>query len=108
MTSEFAEYVFGEGRRQAPFFFGSWCSGAVVSKAPIGLAMTETGLDVRTVRGYVQRRSRSGRWVLLGSQRVGFGFDRNVVRVGRQDGKFSAIKLRVRDNDIEMLDVKVV
>ena len=51
---------------------------------------------------------RPGTWQLLGSQKVGFGVDRDVIRVGRQDGRFRAIKLRVLGNDIEMLDLKVV
>jgi hypothetical protein len=51
---------------------------------------------------------RPGTWALLGTQKVGFHVDRDVVRAGRQDGRFRAIKLRVRGNDIEMLDLKVV
>ncbi|MEZ5819085.1 MAG: hypothetical protein R3D44_18600 [Hyphomicrobiaceae bacterium] len=51
---------------------------------------------------------RPGTWELLGSQKVGFKVDRDVIRVGRQDGRFRAIKLRVLDNDIELLDLRVV
>jgi hypothetical protein len=47
-------------------------------------------------------------WVELGCQRVNFGIDRDVVRVGRRDGTFSAIRLRVRGNTVHMFDVKVV
>ncbi len=45
---------------------------------------------------------------MLGSRQVSFGVDRDVIRVGRKDGKFRAIKLRALDNDIEILDLKVV
>jgi len=58
-----------------------------------------------------QRRppsNRPGTWELLGSQKVNFGADRDVIRVGRREGQFRAIKLRVQDNDIEVLDLKVV
>ena len=48
-----------------------------------------------------------GRWEVLGKQSVGFGVDRDVVRVGRREGRFNAILLRVRGNDIEMRDLKV-
>ncbi len=47
-------------------------------------------------------------WELLGRQSVGFGVDRDVVAVGRQDGDFRKIQLRVKNNEIEMLDLKVV
>ena len=53
-------------------------------------------------------QARPGTWALLGTQSVGFGVDKDVVKVGRQDGRFRAIKLRVRNNAIEMLDLKVV
>ncbi len=45
---------------------------------------------------------------LLGCQKVGFITDRDVISVGKDDGKFKAIQLRVSDNEIEMLDLKVV
>jgi len=47
-------------------------------------------------------------WELLGEQKVGFGIDRDTVRIGRDDGDFRKIQLRVRGNDIEMRDLKVV
>jgi hypothetical protein len=44
---------------------------------------------------------------LLGSQKIGFAVDRDVLRVGRREGRFSRIALRALDNDIEILDMKV-
>ena len=44
---------------------------------------------------------------LLGSQRIGFNVDRDVLRVGRKEGRFSRIALRAIDNDIEVLDMKI-
>jgi len=46
-------------------------------------------------------------WELLGEQSVGFGVDRDVIRVGRREGRFSALALEVRDNDVEVVDMKV-
>lgn len=46
-------------------------------------------------------------WEMLGEQAVGFGVDRDVIRVGRREGFFSKIALEVRDNDVEILDLKV-
>jgi hypothetical protein len=47
-------------------------------------------------------------WVQLGCRDVGFNVDRDVIRVGRRDGRFTAIRLRVSGNDVRMLDLKVV
>jgi hypothetical protein len=48
------------------------------------------------------------RWDELGCQKVGFLVDRDVVRVGRQEGRFRAIRLRVSGNRVHMMDLKVV
>jgi hypothetical protein len=49
-----------------------------------------------------------GRWEELGCQQVGFGADRDVVRVGRQEGRFSAIRLRVDRADVFLISLRVV
>lgn len=46
--------------------------------------------------------------VLFGSQYVGFGVDRDVIRVGAEIGKFDKVRLRILDNDIFIKDLKVV
>jgi hypothetical protein len=53
-------------------------------------------------------RPHNRNWELLGRQTIGFIVDRDVVQVGRQDGDFRKIQLRVKNNDIEILDLKVV
>ena len=62
-----------------------------------------------------QRRDRDGdrrggdQWVQLGCQQVSFrGKDRDAIRVGRREGRFKAIRLAARGNDVEILDLKVV
>jgi hypothetical protein len=72
-------------------------SAASLSALPIGDAHAQRGPG-----------GRPGTWDLLGEQKVNFGVDRDIIRVGRREGKFRAIKLRVADNDIEMLDLKVI
>ena len=47
-------------------------------------------------------------WVDLGCQTVTFRVDRDVLRVGRRDGRFGAIRLHARGGDVEMLDLRVV
>ena len=50
-----------------------------------------------------------GNWENLGCQQVSlFGRDRDSVRVGRREGRFKAIRLHVRDADVEILDLKVI
>jgi hypothetical protein len=57
--------------------------------------------------GYDRGPPQREQWDLLGEQSVGFGVDRDVIRVGRREGRFSALALEVRDNDVEILDLKV-
>jgi hypothetical protein len=47
-------------------------------------------------------------WDQLGCQKVGFLVDRDVIRVGRREGKFKAIRLDVSGNDVFVNDLKVV
>jgi hypothetical protein len=47
-------------------------------------------------------------WERLGCQSVGFFVDRDVIKVGRKEGTFSAIRLKVRQAPIEIFDLKVV
>lgn len=47
-------------------------------------------------------------WEVLGCKSVGFAIDRDVIKVGRNEGRFRALKLRVREAPVEFLDVRVV
>ncbi len=47
-------------------------------------------------------------WERLGERRVGFISDHDTIGVGRRDGKFKRLKLRIRDNDIELDSLKIV
>jgi hypothetical protein len=46
-------------------------------------------------------------WIRLGTARVNGRLDREVIPVGRSRGTFRRIRLRVRDNDLLLLDVVV-
>jgi hypothetical protein len=46
-------------------------------------------------------------WIRLGAARVNGRLDREVIPVGRSRGTFRRIRLRVRDNDLLLLDVVV-
>jgi hypothetical protein len=56
----------------------------------------------------VPGRATAGGDVLFGAQYVGFGVDRDVIRVGNEIGKFDRIRLRVLDNDIYINEMKVI
>jgi hypothetical protein len=47
-------------------------------------------------------------WLQLGCRNVDLNVDRDAIRVGTRDGRFSAIRLRAIGNAVEMFDVKVV
>jgi hypothetical protein len=53
-------------------------------------------------------RGRGNDWEELGCQSVGLLGDRDVIRVGRREGRFKAVKLKVSGNDVNILDLKVV
>ncbi len=59
--------------------------------------------------GEPARRLRPGaRWEPLGCQKVGFLDDKDVIRVGRDDGRFRAIKLTVDGNKVRLVRLRVV
>jgi hypothetical protein len=51
--------------------------------------------------------ARDDEWVLLGEQNVQFPADRDVIRLSRRDGRFSAIALTVRGGTIRVFKVNV-
>ncbi|HKZ96503.1 MAG TPA: DUF2541 domain-containing protein [Hyphomicrobiaceae bacterium] len=51
---------------------------------------------------------KEGNDVMFGYQNVGFGIDRDVIKVGGDLGKFDRIRLRVLGNDIHINSLKVV
>lgn len=53
-------------------------------------------------------RPHGGQWQPLGCQQVGLAMDRDVIRVGRHEGQFRAIRLEVGGNDVQIENVTVV
>lgn len=49
-----------------------------------------------------------GNDVMFGYQNVGFGIDRDVIKVGGEIGKFDRVRLRVLGNDVHLNTLKVV
>jgi hypothetical protein len=55
------------------------------------------------------RDDRGGdRWEELGCSKAGFLPDKDTIRVGRREGRFSAIQLRVTGNKVHILNLRVV
>jgi hypothetical protein len=73
------------------------------SVAATAVALLCTGLLAADAQA--QRRN----WVELGCKQVSFlGVDHDSIHVGRREGRFKAIRLVAKGNDVEMLDLKVV
>jgi hypothetical protein len=51
---------------------------------------------------------RDGHWERLGCEEVGRRADKDVIKVGRREGRFEAIRLSASGNDIKIEDLKVV
>jgi hypothetical protein len=50
----------------------------------------------------------SARWEQLGCQKVGFKVDKDVIKVGRGEGRFKSIRLQVSGNKVHIMDLKVI
>ena len=52
-------------------------------------------------------RAAAPEWDLLGTRRVSFAAERDVIEIGAREGRFSAIKLDVEGGNLEMYDVRI-
>jgi hypothetical protein len=78
--------------------------GYVVSALAGALTLLGTLAD----DALAQRRGEREEWVELGCKEVSFRVDRDVLPVGRQEGRFYAIRLYARGGAVEMLNLRVV
>jgi hypothetical protein len=78
-----------------------------VKLAGIALLMATAAASSLSAQG---RRDRDGdgKWERLGCERVGNRSDFDEIRVGRREGRFSAIRLEAKGNSVSILDLKVV
>ena len=73
------------------------------------LAATAAAALVCTGLVATDAQAQRGDWVELGCKQVSFlGVDRDTIHVGRREGRFKAIRLLARGNDVEMLDLRVI
>jgi hypothetical protein len=81
--------------------------------APRWTALASTALALTlsfAAESSAQRRDRDrdNRWERLGCEEVGRRTDRDVIKVGRREGRFDAIRLTASGNDVLVRDLKVV
>ena len=69
------------------------------------IALLSAAVMLLIAPAHAQRRP-GDQWVKLGEQTVGFGVDREVIQLGREAGRYRAIKLIVKRNNVFVLDVK--
>lgn len=74
----------------------------------LGLVMTISAVAVQPAAAQKRGHDRDGGWEDLGCVETGRRTDRDIIKVGRREGRFSAIKLSVSGNDVEIEDLKVV
>ena len=78
--------------------------GAVLAALVCTAAVMPDAMAQRRDRDDVDRR-----WVELGCREVSFSDrDRDTIRVGRREGRFRAIRLAAKGNDIEVVRLEVV
>ena len=88
------------------------CPGYSSARRAIGMGAVAMGALTVCVAlapaAYGQPRRDAGNWEQLGCQKVGFIRDRDTIQVGRREGRFTALRLRVSGNDIFLQDLTVV
>jgi hypothetical protein len=72
----------------------------------VALALIVMVIDASAERR--DRRDRRDMWVPLGCQSVGFAVDRDVIKVGRREGRFKAIRLVAQGNRVHLISLRVV
>jgi hypothetical protein len=93
-----------EGERTSPIDLKG--RGRAIKRIEVA-ARAGRGPGRRAVLDVYGEKGASENWELLGKQSVGFRTDRDVIRVGRREGRFEKIAIEVTDNDVEILDLKV-
>jgi hypothetical protein len=70
---------------------------------PLALVLTLIALPLA-----VRPAAGADDWQLLGSRQVSFSAEKDVIEVGIREGLFDAIRVEVRDGDLEMYNIRVV
>lgn len=57
---------------------------------------------------YGQQQQRRERWEELGCARIGFLDDKDEIRVGRREGRFEAVKLKVENQSVRLKALRII
>ena len=57
---------------------------------------------------FAEQSRQANRWEELGCQRVGFLEGKDIIRVGRKEGTFRAVKLTIRGNNVRLDRMRIV
>lgn len=87
----------------------------IVTTLVLGLAVSAAPSMVTTAQAQPQAQVQIPRqssfdargWTLLGEKRVDSARDRDTIRVGRQEGRFTKLAIVVEDSDAELFDMTV-
>ena len=85
---------------------GSVFLAGSLAAAAVGLHLAPA--TARADRDGILDRDRDKDWKKLGEKKVEERLEQDEIEVGRDEGMFRAIKLEVRDADVEILKVRVV
>jgi hypothetical protein len=77
-----------------------------VKLAGVALIIAAASLSSLSAEG--RDRDRDGKWERLGCEEVGRRVDFDEIKVGRSEGRFSAIRLEAKGNSVSILDLKVI
>jgi hypothetical protein len=93
--------IFKSGTRSRPIDLGR--GGSYIQRIEI----TYRAFGPVKIEFYGEKR-RAPEWAQLGCQRVGFLETKDVLRVGRREGAFRALKLQVSDGTLRLNRMRVV
>lgn len=79
-----------------------------VKAAGVALLVSAAALTSASAENRDHGRGHGDKWERLGCERVGNRTDFDEIRVGRKEGRFSAIRLEAKGNSVSILDLKVV
>lgn len=96
----------GGGNRPPAPTFGPPAERLSCDYVPMGGGYRMTRIEFQRERGQWAGGT-GGRWEELGCERVSGLIDRHVIRVGREQGRYRAVKLAVRENNVNLMKMKV-
>ncbi len=80
---------------------------AIASAVAFLLSLTSAGAQAPRGRDDWRPDNRTD-WELLGSAEIGTRLERDVIEVGRREGRFSSLGFTVKGNDVRVEDLRIV